>query len=96
MFESKLPKLIKLTQIKNPDFSDIPDAQNVFVQPLHISFIGHGRGSFIKEDAAAHQTHPRVDCTIITMMNGHQIMVEELTDVVASMHERALLEIAEH
>ncbi len=94
MFEPKAPNLLKLTMIACPDFSE-GKVTAAYVNPLHISAIIRQRGSFIKE-SSPQESYPRVDCTAVILLNGHNIMVLESPEIVASLHERAIRETTDN
>lgn len=94
MFEPKTPNLLKLTMISNPDIAEgKPTA--AFINPQHITAIIKQRGAFNKE-SNPHEAHPRVDCTVVILVNGYNIMVLENPEVVASLHERAIRETTDN
>ncbi len=94
MFEPKTPNLIKLTMIACPDFAEgQPSA--AYINPNHITSIIRSRGAFQKESNPG-ESYPRVECTSVILINGHQIMVLETPEIISSLHERAIRETVDN
>lgn len=94
MFEQKTPLLIRLTMIACPEFGrGQPTA--AYINPLAITMIARGMGSFNKSEVP-NEPHPRVECSIVALHTGQQIMVVETPEIIASLHERALRETTDN
>lgn len=85
------PKLLKLTQIGNPEVAN-GEVTSCFVDPRLIAAVVRAAASFYRSDSQTREPYPRVECTTIWLSGGgpSHLSVTELPDQIALMRDRAL------
>ena len=80
------PKLIRLTQIGNPDFNN-GESQSCFIDPGVITAVYRAPAAFSKRDKPE-ERHPSVECTAVFYCHG-TLHVLESPEEVALLREQA-------